>query len=465
MTPAAVLSLARARGGEAALRVLPDESLARLAARGDARAFALIYERHHQELFRYCRSITRNSEDAADALQSTMAAALRALPGEERAISLRPWLFRVAHNESIALIRRRRPTEELGDEAASLPDPHGQAALRERLGRLMGDLSRLPERQRGAILMREMSGLTYAEIGSALDVSAGGARQAVYEARMALTELEAGRDMDCDEARVELSGGDGRVLRGRRLSSHLRGCPECRGFGDEVAVRRSALRVLVPPLPAAAGTAILGGILGAAGVGAGAAGSAAIGAAAGAATKSAAAVALAVAAGVGTVEVATHVPAEKPSRAPAAQSDAPRAAAGRKAAPAHTVHADANAATGPRQRAAREVDPHPAAERRHDTGGDEGKRVLAHVNPRSQKRAPAAEPQTPAPVAETSPQPAPTPAPQPSPTPPQAASKTNPLHDYIRKTAQTAIGIGLQQTQQALTMSQELLQRLLNPRR
>src|SRR5882757_2846952 len=102
MTPAAVLSLARARGGEAALRVLPDEQLARLAAKGDARAFALIYERHHQELFRYCRSITRNSEDAADALQSTMAAALRSLPGDDREIALRPWLFRVAHNESIA---------------------------------------------------------------------------------------------------------------------------------------------------------------------------------------------------------------------------------------------------------------------------------------------------------------------------------------------------------------------------
>ena len=64
----------------AGLRLLGDDRLARRAAAGDQQAFAVLYQRHHQGLFRYCRAILGNAEDAADALQNTMAAALRAFP-------------------------------------------------------------------------------------------------------------------------------------------------------------------------------------------------------------------------------------------------------------------------------------------------------------------------------------------------------------------------------------------------
>src|SRR5688500_4244937 len=84
-----------------ALSLLPDERLSRRAADGSQAAFAAIYERHHQPLFRYCRSILGNDEEAQDALQNTMVSAMRSLPGEQREITLLPWLFRVAHNESI----------------------------------------------------------------------------------------------------------------------------------------------------------------------------------------------------------------------------------------------------------------------------------------------------------------------------------------------------------------------------
>jgi DNA-directed RNA polymerase specialized sigma24 family protein len=88
------------------LRLLGDDRLARRAAEGDGQAFAALYQRHHQALYRYCRGILGNAEDAADALQNTMMAALRALPGERREIHVKPWLFRIAHNESISLLRR-----------------------------------------------------------------------------------------------------------------------------------------------------------------------------------------------------------------------------------------------------------------------------------------------------------------------------------------------------------------------
>ncbi len=91
--------------------------LVRRAAKGDPAAFAEIFERHSQELYRYCRAILGDPDDAQDALQNTMDRVLRALPGEGRTIYLRPWLFRVARNESLSLIRNRADTVELTDAA------------------------------------------------------------------------------------------------------------------------------------------------------------------------------------------------------------------------------------------------------------------------------------------------------------------------------------------------------------
>ena len=95
---------------------LADERLAQLVAAGRERAFAVLYERYHQPLYRYCRSMLRNDQDAQDALQSTFAAALAALQESKRNAPFRPWLFRIAHNEAITVIRRRRDAgQEISD--------------------------------------------------------------------------------------------------------------------------------------------------------------------------------------------------------------------------------------------------------------------------------------------------------------------------------------------------------------
>src|SRR5690242_9507794 len=92
-----------------------DARLLRRASKGDEAAFAAIFERHGQDLYRYCRAILGNPDDAQDALQNTMTRVLRALPGEERALKLKPWLFRVARNEALNLIREREVTVELAE--------------------------------------------------------------------------------------------------------------------------------------------------------------------------------------------------------------------------------------------------------------------------------------------------------------------------------------------------------------
>jgi RNA polymerase sigma factor (sigma-70 family) len=252
-----------------------DARLARRAAKRDERAFATIFRRYHQEIYRFCLSILGNAEDARDALQNTMVKALQALPGEEREIQLKPWLYRVAHNESIDLVRKRRETAAMDPELTAAADSLAEtAAQRERLRQLLRDLGDLPDRQRAALVMRELGGFGFEQIGEAFDTSPAVARQTVYEARLSLRSLEEGREMSCEEVMHRLSNADGRVARRRDLQAHLRACADCRAFRDAIDTRRRDFAAMAP-LPAIASAGVLHAILGGA---QGAAGSAAAGA-------------------------------------------------------------------------------------------------------------------------------------------------------------------------------------------
>jgi RNA polymerase sigma factor (sigma-70 family) len=316
-------------------RWLSDERLTRRACGGDERAFAAIFRRYHQPLYRFCLAITGNPEDAQDALQNTMVKVLRALPGEERRIELKPWLYRIAHNEAIDLLRRRRETRQLDVEQAA--PGYGlaeDAATRERLRRLLTDLRELPERQREVLVMRELAGLEFEEIGAALGTSDAVARQTLYEARQSLRQMEEGREMGCDEVTRALSDGDGRVTRRRDVRAHLRSCAECRAFRDEVKCRQGDLAA-ISPLPAAAVVGMLQGLIGGSGTASGGGAVAALGGgaaktiSASAAAKGVATVAVAAAVGVGAADrtgvIHLGLPGEGNSRpaksAPAAPGD------------------------------------------------------------------------------------------------------------------------------------------------
>jgi RNA polymerase sigma factor (sigma-70 family) len=244
--------------------LLGDERLARLAAAGHERAFTVMYKRYHQPLYRYCRSILRDDSDAQDALQSTFAAAFAALARGQRDAPIRPWLFRIAHNEAISLLRRRRPTADLsaasGAWTASTED---QVAERTELRTLLHDLDRLTERQRSALVMRELSGLSHEEIATALGTSVGTAKQTIYEARRSIFQFAEGRAMPCDEVRRAISDADGRALRGRRIRAHLRECSACAEFAAAIPARGADLRVLAPALPPAAAAGLLQHVAGA----------------------------------------------------------------------------------------------------------------------------------------------------------------------------------------------------------
>jgi RNA polymerase sigma factor (sigma-70 family) len=222
------------------------------AVRGSAAAFTAVYERHHRALYRYCRSLLGDDEDARDALQSTMTRAFAALRFEERDFELRPWLFRIAHNEAVSRLRQRRDAVEPNVVETLSTDSLAQAVeVRERLAQLRADLQDLTERQRAALVMRELSGLGHAEIAAVLGGSPQTVKQTIFEARSALHECAEGRAMSCAEVQRTLSDRDGRVRRGRRMRAHLRACCSCRDFEAALAERPARLAALAPAPPTA----------------------------------------------------------------------------------------------------------------------------------------------------------------------------------------------------------------------
>jgi len=355
-------------------RLLSDQRLTRRAVGGDDRAFAAIFRRYHQSLYRFCLAIVGNPDDAQDALQSTMVKVLRALPGEEREIELKPWLYRIAHNESIDLLRRRRETRELDVEQVA--PGYGlaeDAETRQRLRQLLADLRELPERQREVLVMRELAGLDFDEIGAALETSGAVARQTLYEARQSLRQMEEGREMSCDAVTRALSDGDGRVARRRDVRAHLRSCADCRRFRAEIEGRQRDLAAL-SPLPAMAAAGMLQGLLGGSqaasggGLAAVLGGGAAKGVGASAAAKGVATVAAVAVVGVGAADRtgAIHLGfpgedrVESSKRAPgaggvdssgrsgdAASGGSPESAGARDGAPGKPASAEAGKALNP----------------------------------------------------------------------------------------------------------------------
>jgi RNA polymerase sigma factor (sigma-70 family) len=329
--------------------MLGDDRLARLTANGSDRAFAVLYERHHQALYRYCRTIVRHDEDARDVLQTTMMRALAALGRGLPDAPVRPWLFRIAHNEAVSVLRRRRPTIDL-DQAPepATRDLEARVEQRSRLTALVADLNELPDRQRGALVMRELSGLSHEEIAAALDISVSAAKQAIFDARTGLHEFATGRAMDCAEVERIVSARDGRMLRGRPVRAHLRACESCRALRDAIRARRTDLAALAPPLPAATATGLFSGILGSGSHGGGAggltSGVAAKVASAAAGTKALTGAAVVATVAVGATQVAPRLDPPAARRAAPAAGSSASAAGGAARGP---VAASSRPAAGP----------------------------------------------------------------------------------------------------------------------
>lgn len=179
----------------AGLRLLasqPDVVLVDLVREGHDAAFEAIVRRHRARLLRLARR-TGPAARAEDVVQQTFLQAYRALRRGTCDTELGPWLNRITLNASVDLARRSGPPgEELRESAVDGTNgPDVVVERSERLAHVLLAVRSLPERQRRAIVMRELEGRHYAEIAAAMGTSPAGARQLIHRARRSVRSCAA----------------------------------------------------------------------------------------------------------------------------------------------------------------------------------------------------------------------------------------------------------------------------------
>jgi RNA polymerase sigma factor (sigma-70 family) len=169
--------------GASILRLQSDERLAELAVDGHDAAFAAIVDRYRTPLLRYSAGIV-GSARAEDAVQQALINAHDALKRTTEVRHLRSWLYRITHNTSLNVLRSVRDDVALDPAQAALADgPDAAFESRERLRETLAAVSDLPERQRAALVLRELEGRSHEEIAAVLGVTSGSARQNLMRAR------------------------------------------------------------------------------------------------------------------------------------------------------------------------------------------------------------------------------------------------------------------------------------------
>ena len=178
-------------------RGVPDEELAKRFRDGDAAAFDALLDRYSRSIYNFTLRLLGDAADAEDATQQTFVQAFESFPAARPDASLRPWLFQVARNKSIDLIRKRRTVPlsafESAESEAPQIDPTDAAPLpsdlyeREELQQILQEaIASLPPRSREVVVMRYMGELTFAEIGRALGMPENTAKTLFQRAKMAL---------------------------------------------------------------------------------------------------------------------------------------------------------------------------------------------------------------------------------------------------------------------------------------
>jgi RNA polymerase sigma factor (sigma-70 family) len=277
--------LSRLPLGTPLLRLRSDDQLVALFRTGSDEAFGVLHDRYRQRLFAYVRQMlsSHSRQDAEDVLQDVFARASAALRADTREVNVRAWMYRVAHNRCIDHLRRPVPLAADVFEVSRKPlhDPVDEAQRREDLKRLVADVGRLPDQQRSALLMREIDGISYADLATALDVTVPAVKSLLVRARVGLVEAQQARDADCSEIRRDLHASyDRGVKASGRARRHLRECAGCREYRVALRGMRRSFAALAPGVGAGP-VALVAKLLGVGGAGAGGGAAAAGGAGSG----------------------------------------------------------------------------------------------------------------------------------------------------------------------------------------
>jgi RNA polymerase sigma-70 factor, ECF subfamily len=189
-----------------ALTDADDQQLVEACNAGDRRAFQLLYQRYERKVYAVAYGFLRNQEDALDVVQEAFIKVHRYLANFEGQSSFYTWLYRIVANLCIDHLRRsgrkrdvefddrlrhdhdqepasaHLPTSTLGDPATAVGNKEILSAVEESLGHLS-------DKHRAVIVMRELQGLSYADMAKAMGCSKGTIMSRLFHARRNMQKL------------------------------------------------------------------------------------------------------------------------------------------------------------------------------------------------------------------------------------------------------------------------------------
>lgn len=176
---------------------LSDADLVRLAKTGDSQAFAQLLERNLPKIFRRVHSMLRHTEDAQDVLQECSLKAWRHLHRFEEKAQFSTWLMRIAINEALMLLRKRRRHDVYADLDFEIsdprPSPHEHYARSEAGAFVWREIAGLPQEMQSTFAMRYAHELSTSEMACLLALSEAAVKCRLHRIRRHLRSRSASR--------------------------------------------------------------------------------------------------------------------------------------------------------------------------------------------------------------------------------------------------------------------------------
>ena len=180
----------------------PDFDLVALQA-GDRAQFARFVDAYSGQVYRLGLKMLQNPQDAEDILQETFIKAYKALPNFEGRSSLSTWLYRIATNEALMFLRKKRPEQVSVDEPIETDDgderprqiidwcclPEHELMSTESRANLDHSVQQLPDSLKAVFVLRDIEGLSTRETADVLDISEAAVKTRLSRARFRLREL------------------------------------------------------------------------------------------------------------------------------------------------------------------------------------------------------------------------------------------------------------------------------------
>jgi RNA polymerase sigma factor (sigma-70 family) len=224
-----------------------DSDLVARVRAGDDRAFERLYSRYHRRIAAYVQGMVHDHARAEDITQDVFMSALRRIRETDRTIAFKPWVYEIAKNACIDQFRRSRRAEEVSYDAedgglgaadygrlvGGAPTPEVAVDQKQQIDHLRGAFGGLSETHHEILVMRELEGLSYREIGDRLGMTRPAVESTLFRARRRLTEeyeeLVSGER--CARIQTIISGATAGALGTRdrrRMARHVSYCQPCR---------------------------------------------------------------------------------------------------------------------------------------------------------------------------------------------------------------------------------------------